>query len=87
MEWLVRPELPTGGSFKVVDLDEEPELIWTLLLQFDKTKPPKLPIAPVHHENAFMEDRVHDWMWRAGKLRYYTRVMDRSCWVLLEMKS
>jgi hypothetical protein len=24
----------------------------------------------------FLEDRVHDWDWRSGQFRYYTRVAD-----------
>lgn len=87
MQWIRRPELPSGGAFKTVDLSQEPIRLWTLIGALDKANPPKLPITPVHRENAFHEDKIHDWNWRAGKLRYYTRVMDRSCWVLLETRT
>ncbi len=86
MQWVRRPELPGGGVFETTDLPQEPTRLWSLTGALDRKSPPKLPIKPVHHENAFLEDRMHDWNWRAGKLRYYTRVMDRSCWVLVEFK-
>ena len=30
----------------------------------------------VHNKTVFLEDRYHDWMWRDGKLHYFTRVAD-----------
>jgi hypothetical protein len=30
----------------------------------------------IHHKTVFLEDRVHDWDWRSGQFRYYTRVAD-----------
>jgi hypothetical protein len=61
--------------------------VWTLYNETDKSKPPTLPYVPVHHHNAFMEDRIHDWNIVADKFRYGSRVMDRDVWVLVEMKS
>lgn len=30
----------------------------------------------IHHQTVSLEDRVHDWDWRSGQFRYYTRVAD-----------
>ncbi len=32
----------------------------------------------VHNKTVFLEDRVHDWNWTAGKFRYYTRIAQRA---------
>ncbi len=69
---------------------EKPTRIWTLFREETESKPPALPIIPVHMENAFLEDHVHDWNWhgklgpRPAQLDYYSRVSDRPVWILLE---
>ena len=30
----------------------------------------------IHLKTVFLEDRMHDWEWRDGLFRYYTRVAD-----------
>jgi hypothetical protein len=86
MEW-VPDKTIAGGHFVPVQLDKRPDRIWTLYFEQDASKTPALPITPAHNVNAFMEDYVHDWNFeRDGRLRYYTRIMDRSCWILLEFK-
>lgn len=84
VEWELNKALPTGGRFKEASLAVKPRLIWTLLRGTDKAKPPSLPITPEHGVNAFMEDEIHDWRWQGGKLRFYSRVVGRSVWLLLE---
>lgn len=32
----------------------------------------------IHNRTVFLEDRMHDWDWRDGEFRYYTRVADRA---------
>ena len=32
----------------------------------------------VHHKTVFFEDRIHDWDWREGQFRYYTRIAERA---------
>ena len=73
--------VPEGKSFPV---EREPFRVWTIMGNQDPEDKPKLPISPVHLRNAFMEDKTHDWKWRQGKLRYYSRVADHSVWVLCE---
>jgi hypothetical protein len=66
-----------------VDCPEEPDTVWTLYLETSKEAPPSLPMVPRHLHNAFLEDKVHDWNWANGQLRYRSRVMDRPVWLLL----
>ncbi len=64
-------------------LEEEPSRLWTLLQPGD---PPSGCMAPEHWKNAFLEDKVHDWVWRKGTLRYYSRVSEGEQWLLLETR-
>lgn len=80
--------------------DAEPKKLWTLPRETDQKKPPRLPYAPVHNQNAFLEDKLHDWkIVKKGMgiqtetslgdeivsfLDYFSRVSDGGCWVLLE---
>jgi len=81
---------PLGGdremATRVVDFDQKPTRMWTLYPYTDERHPPELPYQPQHLKNAFLEDRVHDWDWKNGKLRYYSRVVgaQEGVWLLLE---
>lgn len=86
MEWVPDESITSGGRFKLADLVKQPDRIWTLLSPGDRQRPPSLPIMPVHNNNAFLEDRSHDWHWQRGKLRYFSRVADRHVWLLVEYK-
>jgi len=63
-----------------------PDRLWTLYLHCNENEKPELPYKPVHHQNAFIEDMVHDWNVRNGHLRYFSRAMEGECWVLMEFK-
>ena len=67
--------MPTG---------ERPYRVWTIY----GTDSPKLPFTPVHNENAFLEDYVHDWNLRqtllGWVLNYYSRVAHHDVWILVE---
>ncbi|MFA5186542.1 MAG: hypothetical protein WC551_08720 [Patescibacteria group bacterium] len=63
-------------------VERKPDRVWTLYC--NPAAPPNLPFEPQHNVNAFYEDYMHDWNWRAGQFRYYSRVADRPVWVLLE---
>lgn len=69
-----------------LDSTERPARLWTLIDCHDKQHPPALPFVPVHLQNAFMEDHIHDWRLSGSTLSYYSRVMDRGVWVLLEYR-
>jgi hypothetical protein len=65
---------------RIAELDECPRRVWTVLGEAK----PELPMKPIHFENAFLEDRGHDWEYRNGKLKYFSRVSDGGVWLLLE---
>lgn len=57
-----------------ISLKEKPDRVWTLIdQQFHQ-----VPIQLVHNGNAFLEDEVHDWIYRNGVLRYYSRVVEKG---------
>jgi hypothetical protein len=81
---------PLGGdrenATRVIDFGQKPTHMWTLYPHMDESQPPTLPYQPQHNVNAFLEDRVHDWDWSGGRLRYYSRVVNaqEGVWLLLE---
>jgi hypothetical protein len=71
---------------------EVPYRVWTLYGpgRDDPKAPPALPLAPVHHQGAFLEDKLHDWgvsrRFADGPvtIRYYSRAAQDSVWILVE---
>lgn len=76
--------LEIGKPAQWVDVAEKPTRVWTLYLHRDPAAVPILPYEPLHNVNAFLEDQIHDWIWRDGRLKYYSRVIDGRVWLLLE---
>ena len=72
-----------------ISVPKKPDRVWTLFRPPEgwPEEGPRLPIVPVHHHNAFLEDYVHDWNWRDGIMRYYSRVTIGRVWLLLEYKT
>jgi len=64
----------------------EPDRIWTLYLHTDQNSPPSLPFRAYHHQNAFLEDKAHDWNIRDRVLNYFSRASEGGNWLLLEFK-
>ena len=50
-------------------------------------EPIAVPEVLKHHENAFIEDETHDWAWRDGRLRYYSRCVenDEAAWIFIDV--
>ncbi len=86
-DWL--PPADAGCPHRAVPIEvpEEPSDVWTLANERDESHPPALPIVPIHGVNAFAEDPGHDWKWRKGQFRYFSRVTDEPVWVLLVYES
>jgi hypothetical protein len=85
------PHVPIGtgsSSKRSIECSEKPWRVWTLMGPdvMDETKVPELPIVPRHNRNAFLEDHIHDWDVRDGRLVYYSRISEGGCWLLLEFK-
>lgn len=75
-------------TFEAIPLQKgTPFRVWSLCDQRNKNTKPALPYAPKHLKNAFLEDRVHDWLCVNGYLKYYTRVSTGGHWLLLEYKT
>lgn len=66
-----------------VAVPQKPSRVWTTLFGLQE-----LPVTPVHGRGFFLEDEIHDWSWRDGRLRYFSRVtsLNEARWVLLEYK-
>lgn len=60
-----------SGLIKI-PLDRQPVRVATLLDEEAFNADQYL----IHQRTVFLEDRVHDWEWRSGQFRYYTRVAD-----------
>ena len=84
IKWVPDSSRITGGVFEPMKLKIKPLRVYTLFNETTKSRKPKLPITPVHRENCFYEDWIHDWNFHNGQFRYYTRVMDCSVWILVE---
>jgi len=70
----------------IYNFKKKPIRLWSLVRESDRRRKPELPIEPVHLENAFLEDRIHDWDINKGYLRYYSRVSEGGLWILLEFE-
>lgn len=80
--------IPAGkAADRVAEVSQAPSRIWTLLFERNAEKKPDLPVIPIHNKNAFLEDHIHDWIWRNGVLRYYSRLNEGGTWALLEYDS
>lgn len=80
-DWDTKGVVPKAAP---VRCEREPKRVWTLQHHTTVAGRPELPFAPVHLTNAFLEDKIHDWNWRAGVLTYRSRVADGPVWLLLE---
>jgi hypothetical protein len=80
---LPRQEVYWIPESRLVQIPERPTRIWTLQ-SYDPAVRPELPWVPMLHANAFPEDLIHDWTWDHGVLRYASRAMDHSVWILAE---
>lgn len=85
-QYLIQFEATDKRGKRILDLPEgrendQPKRLWIVL---NKGETPTLPYKPKHFDTAFLEDQMHDWQVRNGKLEYYgTACMDGG-WLLLE---
>ena len=67
-----------AGTEVANDLPDAPEgrelaRVWTLI-----DAPLLRRLGPMHNQSAFLEDRIHDYVVRDGKLHYYSRVVEKG---------
>ena len=60
----------TPSGTKSIELAEEPIRICTLISEDAFNENHFL----IHFETVYFEDRIHDWNWQNGKLRYFARM-------------
>lgn len=69
---ILRGVSPSGRAPCIVQPTEKPIRV-AYLLNEEKFVATGGLIA--HHETVFLEDSVHDWLWRDGKFFYYGHAM------------
>lgn len=70
-EFEILRDVPASGVRKI-PLAKQPVRVATLINEAEFMREHLL----VHHKTVFFEDRTHDWDWRDGQFRYYTRVAE-----------
>lgn len=77
--------IPKGINVKVPIPDNLKDFrFWVLLGVENVNTEPSIPKVLLHHKNAFMEDRMHDYDVRENHLRYFGSFTDKDKWVVLE---
>ena len=84
---------------RVVAIAEKPVRIQTVLphkqfdhmtgafiRQVDSYDPTVEPIVEhvIHNATVFCEDEIHDWHWKDGVLRYFSRAVHGGVWIRVE---
>lgn len=59
----------TANSRNIIPVEREPVRVATLVNEKAFNEDHEM----AHHQTVFFEDRIHDWDWADGKLRYYAR--------------
>lgn len=54
-----------------IPVDRKPIRVATLL---NESRFMETGAALIHHDTVFLEDRNHDWDYRSGRFRYFTRI-------------
>jgi hypothetical protein len=87
--WLP-PGIDVGATHKkclVKYTGPEPTRLWILPEYRTKENKPVLPYTPIHHNNAFLEDRMHDWsIWKEHIKYHGCLATEGSVWLLLEFE-
>ncbi|WP_157643861.1 hypothetical protein [Burkholderia ubonensis] len=63
--------VPADGRSRGIPVARRPVRVATLL---NEARFIDAGAALIHHDTVFLEDRIHDWDYRDGHFRYYTRV-------------
>ena len=76
--WLSKEAFGARGTG--IPVPVKPWRVWTEIQDV------VLPTEMKHNVNGFMEDHIHDWVWRNGTLYFYSRVSDGDVNIILEWK-
>lgn len=64
----------TANGRKRIPLERQPVRVATLLNEEAFNEDQHL----IHNKTVFLEDRMHDWEWREGQFRYFTRIAETA---------
>ncbi|MFK4136746.1 zinc ribbon domain-containing protein [Pseudomonas luteola] len=78
-EYVILRDVEANG-LKKIPVEREPKRVLTMINEdlFNE-----LNQGLIHNRTVFFEDHGHDWNWRAGAFRYYSRVADVASVVLV----
>ena len=71
--------VPVSGLKRTL-VEREPVRIATII---DEEKFKDSGNLLAHNKSVFLEDKVHDWTWKDGELRYYTRIAKDAADILV----
>lgn len=74
LRWEILRNTKASGRISI-PLEEKPVRVATLISEADLISSGG---EMVHNQNVFLEDRIHDWDWRDGLFRYYSRVAEMA---------
>ncbi len=73
-DFVILRDVPANGKARI-PLEREPLRLVTLI---DEEAFKAYGNAVIHRVTGYIEDRLHDWSFERGILRYYTRMRDKS---------
>lgn len=74
LDYEILRDVEANGRISL-DLARQPKKVATLL---DEERFRAGGNTMRHNVTVFLEDKEHDWQWRKGKFRYYTRIAERA---------
>ena len=71
LDFEILRDVMASGIIKI-PLTRKPVRVGTLINEEEFKRDQYL----IHNRTVFFEDRIHDWDWKDGQFRYYTRVAE-----------
>ncbi len=68
----------TNDSMKEFEIQDKPDRVWTVLDPCQLNKELRAGGAPRHWHTAFLDDWMHDWSWKAGKMSFHAHSSQRG---------
>lgn len=73
-DYVILKDVQANGR-KMIPMQREPIRVATIV---SHEKFEALGHLMIHWETVFFEDKIHDWEWRDGQFRYYTRIAEMA---------
>ena len=97
--WIPKPEAGEVFKSAFFDVPSKPDAVRTVISHsifdtqtgqkvrvvdaFDQSVEPVIEVAD-HGHTVFFEDYTHDWAFRGGQVKYFSRVSNGGHWVVCE---